>query len=381
MYGDTDSLFVEFNPRSGETGDRLTGREGRQACIDLTAEAGHLVTQALKAPHDFEFDKIFDPMLMFSKKRYAGLMFENNADEYVHKYMGIALKRRDNAPIVKTIFGGAMKKLLLEKDVVGATVLVKKLCDELVAGKVSINQLTITKSLRADYADPTRIAHKVLADRIAVRDPGNAPASGDRIGFVYIRPKPGQVDAKLQGDRIETPGYVREKGLSADYKFYIEHQIQNPVSQMFGILLEDMPGFDCRILASSPEDSDKRIAWRETVAADLLFREALRKCGSNDKQQFVKTFFGNGTTVKTTTVSKGTNSAGIIVRTQVKTSDASGGGVVKKHVQSSISNYILDSMIIGSISKKDKEAKRKKEKEKEAAATAAAITGPGNKTK
>lgn len=367
----TDSLFVEFNPRNTETGERLTGREGRQACIDLTAEAGHLVTQALKPPHDFEFDKIFDPMLMFSKKRYAGLMFENNADDYVHKYMGIALKRRDNAPIVKTIFGGAMKKLLLEKDVVGATGLVKQLCDELVAGKVSLNQLTITKSLRADYADPTRIAHKVLADRIAVRDPGNAPASGDRIGFVYIRPKPGQEDAKLQGDRIETPGYVREKGLVADYKFYIEHQIQNPVSQMFGILLEDMPGFDCRVMAGSPEDPDKRIAWRESVAADLLFREALRKCGSNEKRQFVSTFFGGAGTVKTVTASKGTNSAGIVVRTAVVGGGGGGSGSgsssspVKKQVQSSISNYILDSMIVGSLTKKEKEAKRKREKEKQ----------------
>jgi DNA polymerase elongation subunit (family B) len=363
----TDSLFVEFNPRDVETGERLTGREARQACIDLTAEAGHLVTQVLKPPHDFEFDKIFDPMLMFSKKRYAGLMFENNADEFVHKYMGIALKRRDNAPIVKTIFGGAMKKLLLEKDIVGATMLVKQLCDELVAGKVSLNQLTITKSLRADYADPTRIAHKVLADRIAARDPGNAPASGDRIGFVYIRPKPGQQDAKLQGDRIETPGYVREKGLSADYKFYIEHQIQNPVSQMFGILLESMPGFDCRVLASSPDDSDKRIAWRETVAADLLFREALRKCGSNDKRQFVSTFFGGASMVKTI-ASNGINSSSIVVKTHgpSATVDASGekhGVIVKKQVQSSISNYILDSMIVGSLTKKEKDAKRKKEKE------------------
>lgn len=275
--------------------------------------------------------------------------------------MGIALKRRDNAPIVKTIFGGAMKKLLLEKDVVGATTLVKQLCDELVAGNVSLNQLTITKSLRADYADPTRIAHKVLADRIAARDPGNAPASGDRIGFIYIRPKPGQEDAKLQGDRIETPGYVREKGLAADYKFYIEHQIQNPVSQMFGILLENMPGFDCHTLARSPDDPDKRIAWRETAAAELLFREALRKCGSKDKLQFVSTFFGGGT-VKTVTASKGINSAGVLVRTQVKAVDASGNvsGTAKKHVQSSISNYILDSLIIGSL--KEKEAKRKKER-------------------
>jgi DNA polymerase elongation subunit (family B) len=352
----TDSLFVEFNPRNPETGERIKGREGRQAVIDLTAEAGHLVTQTLKPPHDFEFDKVFDPMLMFSKKRYAGLMFENNADDFVHKYMGIALKRRDNAPIVKTIFGGAMKKLLLEKDVPGATVLVHQLCKELIEGKVSLNQLTITKSLRADYADPSRIAHKALADRIARRDPGNAPASGDRIGFVYIRPKPGQIEAKLQGDRIETPMYVREKSLVPDYRFYIEHQIQNPVSQMFGILLEEIPGFDKRLLSDMPTDPDKRIAWRELRASEMLFQDALRKCSENDKKNFVTSFFGGGS---------GTNTVIEPVRVTRARAPVVKSEAVKKVVQANISNYILDSYLNNAITKKDREAKRKKETDKD----------------
>ena len=65
----TDSLFVAFNPKNPETGERLEGREARQATIDITDEAGHFITKVLAAPHDFEFDKAFDPMLMFSKKR------------------------------------------------------------------------------------------------------------------------------------------------------------------------------------------------------------------------------------------------------------------------------------------------------------------------
>ena len=180
----TDSLFVEFNPRNPETGERLEGRDARVATIEMTDEAGAFITKTLAPPHDFEFDKCFDPFLMFSKKRYAGNMYESNPDEYVHKYMGIALKRLDNAPIVKTIFGGAMKMLLDKRDVIGAFTFVKEKCLELVEGKVSLGQLTVTKSLRADYADPSRIAHKALANRITERDPGNAPAAGDRIGYV-----------------------------------------------------------------------------------------------------------------------------------------------------------------------------------------------------
>ena len=160
------------------------------------------------------------------KKRYAGNMYENNADDYVHKYMGIALKRRDNAPIVKTIFGGAMKMLLDKKDVVGAFQFVKDKCMELVEGKVSLGQLTVTKSLRADYANPLSIAHKVLADRIATRDPGNAPAAGDRIGYVHISAKAGQQASKLQGDRIETPLFIKENNLTPDYQHYIDKQLK-----------------------------------------------------------------------------------------------------------------------------------------------------------
>ncbi len=345
----TDSLFVEFNPRNPETGERLTGREARQATIDLTAEAGKLVTKALAPPHDFEFDKIFDPMLMFSKKRYAGNMYEENADDFVHKYMGIALKRRDNAPIVKTIFGGAMKKLLLEKDVIGATKFVKESCMELVNGNVSLNQLTITKSLRADYADPTRIAHKALADRMAERDPGNAPSAGDRIGYIYIKPDAGQQSSKLQGDRIEHPSYVREKGLSPDYRFYVEHQIQNPVSQMFGLLLEQMPGFNPAVLRSAPEDPEKRLAWAEDQAAQILFNECLQRCSTTDKKAFITKFFGSPATVVDMKVKKVAGSGGE-GNTVITVSSG-----VKKAAQGSIDNYMFDKFLLKGL--KDKEKK------------------------
>jgi hypothetical protein len=43
--------------------------------------------------------------------------------------------------------------------------------------------------LRSNYKNPAQIAHKVLADRMGKRDPGNKPSSGDRIPFVYIETK------------------------------------------------------------------------------------------------------------------------------------------------------------------------------------------------
>jgi hypothetical protein len=244
-----------------------------------------------------------------------------------------------------------MKKLLNDKDIVGAADFVKKACMDLVDGKVSLGQLTITKSLRADYADPTRIAHKALADRMAERDPGNAPAAGDRIGYIYIRPKPGQEASKLQGDRIEHPLYVKEKKLQPDYQFYIEHQIQNPVSQMFGLLLENMTGFDKRRLLTAPTDLDRRLTWCENEASNLLFGPCLSKCAAVAKADFAQTFFGAAST-------KGTKTRSLTKIVAQQPAAAGGAGAPlettpKPQTKAPVDNYLMDKFVISMMKKSD----------------------------
>jgi DNA polymerase elongation subunit (family B) len=388
VYGDTDSIFVEFNPLDEKTGEPLQGREARVATIEITDEAGALITKALASPHDFEFDKCFDPLLMFSKKRYAGNMYENNADDYVHKYMGIALKRRDNAPIVKTIFGGAMKMLLDKRDVTGAFHFVKEKCLELVEGKVSLGQLTVTKSLRADYADPSRIAHKALADRIAERDPGNAPAAGDRIGYVYISAKAGQQASKLQGDRIETPLFIKEHKLVPDYQHYIEHQLQNPISQAFGLLLEQVPGYTRDMMKGCPtleEDLDKYLAFREAKAAELLFQDCLKRFHVTSTRNAVMHMFGGKAVVTAKTTSSATSSATYSATSSATysattsasytgptTRAATSAATTKKTTQTTqttMSSFLLDSFLVDNIRKKERAAAKKKKEEVAAACT------------
>jgi DNA polymerase delta subunit 1 len=274
VYGDTDSLFVEINPRNPATGERLQGQEAIQATIDITTEAGELITKALKKPHDFEFDKAFYPFIIFSKKRYVGNMYEENATDFIQKSMGIATKRRDYAPIVKTIYGGAIKILLTNKDVGAAAAFVKKWVTDMMDNKVSLNQLTLTKSLRSEYKSATPPAHKVLANRIAQRDPGNAPASGDRLSFIYFKPPPGFKGT--QGDRVETPVFMKANGLKPDPEYYIEHQLESPVGQLFSILVDQLPA------AKPPPqgwnaDPDAQVAERELYARDYLFKAAKAK--------------------------------------------------------------------------------------------------------
>jgi len=298
VYGDTDSLFINFKVKDPKTGVLLQGREALVATMQLTEEAGKRVSNYLKSPHDFEYDKVFNPFIIFSKKRYVGNKYEESPDDYYQNSMGIATKRRDYAGIVKIIYGGAIRILLTERDPVAAATFVKTKLQDLAEGRVSTNQLTITKSLRAEYNSPTPPGHKMLAERIGVRDPGNKPASGDRISYLYILPPVGQASSKLQGDRIETPTYIKEKGLQLDAKYYMEHQLMNPLSQLFALLVEELPG-------SAPP---KGRTWasvtpseREALAADLLFRDALATCDRAAVRRFGAKF-GALTSTKADTV-------------------------------------------------------------------------------
>lgn len=294
VYGDTDSLFIDFKVTDPETGARLEGQKAIEATMRLTEEAGKMVTTCLKPPHDFEYDKVFYPFIIFSKKRYVGNKYEESPTDYYQNSMGIATKRRDYAGIVKIIYGGAIRILLTDRDPIAAAKFVQSKLMDLAEGRVSITQLTMTKSLRAEYKAATPPAHKMLAERIALRDPGNAPASGDRISFLYVLPGVGQQASKLQGERIETPAFMKEKGLSIDFKFYMEHQLMNPLSQLFALIVEQLPG------CVAPGGRSWTVADssdREYAATEYLFREALNACDKKAQQRFAKML---GATVKVT---------------------------------------------------------------------------------
>lgn len=334
IYGDTDSLFIEWNPR-GLDGLPLEGRAAREAAIQLTEESGHLVSQSLKAPHDFEFDKVYHPFLIFTKKRYAGHLYDSNPDDYYPMYMGIALRRRDSAAIVKVIYGKAMTEVLTTGNLVAAMQHVQEGVDALVSGRVKMALLTISQSLKAEYARPKSIAHKVLADRMAARDPGTAPVPGDRVPYVFVKTA-GPASKKKKGDIIESPAYVMAKGLQIDAAYYISKQLEKPISQMFGTLLEKMPGFTPDMLPSVEaddghgfeiwlkrrdltveelEDDPRRLAAleeqynesvedratdrRAAVAAQLLFGPALKKIESAGKRAGIEKLFGGKAVITT----------------------------------------------------------------------------------
>lgn len=239
IYGDTDSIFCKFPLVDGD-GNPVKGKESLKYAIEIGKKVEESIVSIMPSPQKLNYEKSLYPFILFSKKKYVGNLYENSIEHFKQKSMGIVLKRRDNAPIVKKIFGGIIDILLNEQDLDGSVKFLSNELNELVSGKTPIKDLVITKKLSAAYKDATKIPHKVLADRIAERDPGNRPQVNDRVPFVYIKVN----DAKLQGDRIENPDYIEAHSLVPDHLHYITNQIMNPVLQLFALCLGKLPNYD-----------------------------------------------------------------------------------------------------------------------------------------
>ena len=290
----TDSVFFTFNLQTPE-GKPIRGKEALEITIELAQEAGHLASSFLKGPHDLEYEKTFMPFCLLSKKRYVGMLYETDPNKGKRKEMGIVLKRRDNAPIVKDIYGGIIDILMKQQNIGKSIEFLKSCLQNIVDEKYPIEKLIITKSLRSGYKNPNSIAHKVLADRITARDPGNKPSSGDRIPFVYINSTNKKA---LQGEKIETPTFIMENNLKIDYSFYITNQIMKPVQQVFALVLEKIWEMqnkkgkikkfrsDVEILRRNTDEEkfeDKLEQIKNKEVKSLLFDEYLRET-NNEKQ-------------------------------------------------------------------------------------------------
>ena len=286
----TDSVFFTFNLEDPVTKEKIRGKKALEITIEIAQDAAKLCTDYLKPPMALAYEKTLMPFILLSKKRYVGMLYEENPNKGKLKYMGLAIKRRDSCDYLKDVYGEILNILMkmnnfdssagrqgLDADesmckgqstnaLKLATDFLDRALNELIRGNIPMEKLMITRALRSDYKNPQQIAHKVLADRIAQRDPGNKPKSGDRMKFVFIEEnsvaKKGAKKALL-GDRIETPEFIIQNKLKIDYNYYITNQLMKPLQQLFGLALE--PIWEIRKNSSAIKTYKQEIAKLNTT--------------------------------------------------------------------------------------------------------------------
>ena len=221
-------------------GDKQTDDYHREQTINTGIMVGDLVKSRLPFPHDLEYEKTYHPFLQPAKKKYEGKKYEFDPYDYKLDSMGSVLKRRDNAPIVKVVVGGIVNHMLdrnPDKAIKWANKCLKKMFED----KYDIKYFLFSKSIKKKekYKDWTRISHAFLAfSKIAKRDPTNMPQPGDRIFFGITFDKKFTKDT-LQGERLETPDYIKENDIPLDMVYYLTNQLRTPMSDYLKCIMTE----------------------------------------------------------------------------------------------------------------------------------------------
>jgi DNA polymerase delta subunit 1 len=223
IYGDTDSVMV------------CSGVETVAEAMALGKKAAALVTTKFIHPIKLEFEKVYYPWLLMSKKKYAGLFWTKPEKWDKLDCKGIESVRRDNCGLARYTVKEVLDKILVQRDTKGAVEFCKKIIGDIYLNKIEISLLIITKAYsktEEQYKNPQ--AHVELAKKMAKRNPSNAPGVGDRVPFVIIA---GEKNDKLF-QRSEDPLYVMENEIPIDTQYYID-QIIKPLCRILGPIIEN----------------------------------------------------------------------------------------------------------------------------------------------
>ena len=263
VYGDTDSVFMSF--KMDKNIDPMS-EEALIKSIEMAQEADKYISKKfLTYPHRLEYEKTFQPYILFSKKRYVGKKYEfkTGRNDWKLSYTGIELKRRDNANILKIIYQDCLD-FLLEGQKEESLKCLEKHLDNIIDNdklkKYKINDFVLTKTLKSASSYKTGCekdgckvkthygkkkcsvcnsklkfptqGHVMLAEKVRLRDPGNAYQTNERIPYVFTATA--NRKKVLQGNRIETPEYIiKNRDTIIDYGYYIQ-QVENALLQLYG---------------------------------------------------------------------------------------------------------------------------------------------------
>lgn len=234
----TDSCFLRFKY------NRENYSKNREDTFRLGTLCGDLFTNKIinRHPIELEFEKIFQPFILLTKKRYIANKYEDIKNPMKLKgndIKGIALTRRDYCKMVKKCYQGIIDCLLdytdtndIENNINKSIELFKDHIKAIHDYKVDIEDLVTSGKLAKTYKNkPT---HAFLAAKLKERH--EEVQIGDRIPYIFIEDTTGN---KLKKTELgEDPKYAKENNLRYNRGAYLE-QLAKPILGLYKVILQN----------------------------------------------------------------------------------------------------------------------------------------------
>jgi hypothetical protein len=276
----TDSCFlsIKFNRDDYEL--------NRKDSFKLGIECGNNLTYDIfkRPPIELEFEKVYQPFILLTKKRYIGKKFEDTRDPMKLKTVttaGIALTRRDYCLMVKRCYKEIIDTVMEGNNtsISDSLIIFKKWIRRIEKYEITFDDLVVSAMLAKNYScalckekcewnkliccrenNVTKrkescgkcgkkfkclhtfsLAHVNLAVKLLKRN--EEIQVNDRIQYLFVEPDTDVRDyhyTSKKADLAEDPKYARDHGLKYNRVCYLE-QLAKPILGFYKIILKDNP--------------------------------------------------------------------------------------------------------------------------------------------
>lgn len=229
-YGDTDSMFVLVPGRS------------KDEAFAIGAEIAEAVTNDNPHPVKLKLEKVYQPCILQTKKRYVGSMYETpDQKEPVFEAKGIETVRRDGCPAAAKMLEKTLRILFDTCDVSKVKEYVCKQFTKILSGRCSVQDLTFAKEFRGinGYKDRACVPSLMMTRKWMLSDPRNEPRRGERVPFLIVNGAPGLQLIRLVKSPLE---FLQDENLKINSIYYITKAIIPPLNRC--LLLIGANAFD-----------------------------------------------------------------------------------------------------------------------------------------
>uniref|UniRef100_A0A182NQU6 DNA polymerase n=1 Tax=Anopheles dirus TaxID=7168 RepID=A0A182NQU6_9DIPT len=228
VYGDTDSLFV-----------LCPGRTKADA-FKIGEEIAEAVTKENPPPVKLKLEKVYQPSILQTKKRYVGYMYESAAQEKpTYEAKGIETVRRDGCPVVAKMLEKVLRILFETCDVSKVKQYTCRQFTKILEGRVNLQDFIFAKEFRGEegYKPGACVPALELSRKWKLTDPRREPRRGQRVPYVIINGPPLVPLIRL----VRSPDEVlSNEGLKINANYYISKAIIPPLNRCLLLIGADV---------------------------------------------------------------------------------------------------------------------------------------------
>jgi len=274
VYGDTDSIFIKM-PGVSVAGAIEYGRLlEAHITTDLYCNEDALV---------MEYEKVLCPLLLCTRKRYAGRLFKKDPEKSELAYCGLQVVKRDSPELLRRAMKDFFEALIMRCDAESAAASVEAITAELFRDTLPLSYFKVTKKVSKRLSDYKKIPSHIHGWQRLVQRVGKseAPCVGEMFDYVVTRIAKGQkglVSSIVDYRLAEEKELVRE--LDKDY--YHEAFLSKPMKVPLDLVVGTR-----RSLKIRNRDSYTRVETVQSKPGNILAAFGIKSTSSTKTKRVI----------------------------------------------------------------------------------------------